>query len=221
MSSPRWQRRRAKRRASTLACCCRIAPLRRPSRFSPGIYELADRSLRRSRISAALLLAVLAAVGVSCPRSSRQFPAATSTWFPGRRSRTAIPISSVRTNRARQSPRATLAPARRRQRLPHRRSSRPVRSDARVQDGRRRVGRPLQVGRRREELDQHAPARLPAGFGSSADPNHPKYSPLKAYEGATDPVVRAGTNGLFYFAGVAFTAVPASRVRFSSLATWT
>ena len=29
-------------------------------------------------------------------------------------------------------------------------------------------------------------------------------SPIKGHEGATDPVVRAGTNGLFYFAGVAF-----------------
>ena len=31
---------------------------------------------------------------------------------------------------------------------------------------------------------------------------------MKGYEGATDPVVRAGTNGLFYFAGVAFTRGP-------------
>src|SRR5262245_60410253 len=29
-------------------------------------------------------------------------------------------------------------------------------------------------------------------------------SPIKGREGATDPVVRAGTNGLFYFAGVGF-----------------
>ena len=29
-------------------------------------------------------------------------------------------------------------------------------------------------------------------------------SPIKGREGATDPVMRAGTNGLFYFAGVAF-----------------
>ena len=29
-------------------------------------------------------------------------------------------------------------------------------------------------------------------------------SPIKGREGATDPVMRAGTNGLFYYAGVAF-----------------
>src|SRR5213075_1090272 len=29
-------------------------------------------------------------------------------------------------------------------------------------------------------------------------------SPIKGYQAAADPVVRAGTNGLFYYAGLAF-----------------
>ena len=46
---------------------------------------------------------------------------------------------------------------------------------------------------------------FPQDSSTSANPQDPHYSPIKGYEGATDPVVRAGTNGLFYYAGVAFT----------------
>ena len=166
-------------------------------------------SLRRSRISAALLLAILAAVGVQAVRaatgsSQQQHQHGVRDDVPGRRS---LSPASERAERGSLDAQPA-APARRRQRLPHRRSSRPVRPDARVQDGGRRVGRPVQVGRRREELDQHAPARLPAGFGLFSGSESSKYSPMKAHEGATDPVVRAGTNGLFYFAGVAFDRGP-------------
>ena len=117
------------------------------------------------------------------------------TTFPGRRS---LPAAAERTDARRLDPQPA-APARRRQRLPHRRSARPVRSDARLQDGRRRLGRPVQVGRRRPELEEHAAA----GFPQDVSPEGLS-SPIKGREGATDPVVRAGTNGLFYYAGVAF-----------------
>lgn len=38
-------------------------------------------------------------------------------------------------------------------------------------------------------------------------PQDSSYSPLKAFGTAADPVVRAGTNGLFYYAGIAFNRV--------------
>ena len=39
---------------------------------------------------------------------------------------------------------------------------------------------------------------------SSTNPGDPNYSPLKGYEAGADPVVRAGTNGLFYYSGIVF-----------------
>lgn len=43
------------------------------------------------------------------------------------------------------------------------------------------------------------------------DPADPKRSPLRSYKAGADPVVRAGTNGLFYYSGIAFTrAIPAT-----------
>ena len=52
---------------------------------------------------------------------------------------------------------------RRRQRLPHRRHSAPVGSAAPAADELGRVGRHLQVARRRSELEEHAAARLSTG----------------------------------------------------------
>ena len=44
------------------------------------------------------------------------------------------------------------------------------------------------------------------GFPQDVSPDGARQSPIKGREGATDPVVRSGTNGLFYYAGVAFDA---------------
>ena len=46
-------------------------------------------------------------------------------------------------------------------------------------------------------------ARLSLDFRRTRPPSG-KASPIKGRQAATDPVVRAGTNGLFYYAGVAF-----------------
>ena len=64
----------------------------------------------------------------------------------------------------------------------------------------RRLARRLQVVRRRAELAEHAPSRAIRRTSRRQG----LASPLKAYSAAADPTVRAGTNGLFYYSGIAF-----------------
>ena len=162
---PHWRARRKKMASSSSACCNRIAPPQRQFGSPPRTYELADPQSRGGAVSPRRSSSPFSPpLACACPPSSsrrcqHQHQHGVRDDVPGRRSLSAAP---ERTERRRLDPQPA-APARRRQRLPHRRSARPVRSDARLQDGRRRVGRSVQVGRRREELEEHAAARVPAG----------------------------------------------------------
>ena len=95
---------------------------------------------------------------------------------------------------------------------------------------RRRLAGPLQVVRRRPALDQQPAAGLSAGRSlQPAEDDEPRSGQcaIYGYGAGADAVVRAGTNGLIYYAGLAFDrSLPATptcpaRARSSSRASST
>ena len=64
-------------------------------------------------------------------------------------------------------------------------------------DHRRRLARVVHDQGRRPDLADAAAARVPAG----SRPRQASNSPLRGYTAGADPIIRPGTNGLFYYGG--------------------
>ena len=139
------------------------------------------------------LIAVLSAgvtLGAQIPGRNVNMVAGTDV------ARTAIPFCSARTSRRLRRPRAIRCTWSAAATTTARSTCPGCPNDVR---DRRRVAQRLQVVRRRPALVEHAAARLSAGHVAGG-----LASPLKGYQAAADPVVRAGTNGLIYYSGLVF-----------------
>src|SRR5687768_9927455 len=163
-------------------------------------------SLRRSRISAAVLLALLAAIGVRLSAQQQQ-PVASSninmvsgTTFPDGDpylQRQNEPNAAVSTR----NPLHLLAGANDYRTVDLPGPFDPMRGFKMAADAWLGLFKSVDGGKTWTSTLLPGFPQDESTIGKS--PRNELYG--KAYQGATDPVVRSGTNGLFYYAGVAFT----------------